>query len=108
MYASTPGGNSANLPHKMEMTVAELDAGSDIEAAIVLENESLGRPLIFLSAIFVGLAVALIIILLLGFGVSQVYQPLPLLPAILTILVDLPIAHRWNVAPPRFGQWILI
>lgn len=77
MYASTPGGNSANLPHKTEMTVAELDAGSDIEAAIVLENESLGRPLIFLSAIFVGLAVALIIILLLGFGVSQlIYQSL--------------------------------
>lgn len=90
------------------MVVAELDAGSDIEAADVLENESLGRPLIFLSAIFVGLAVALIIILLLGFGVSQVYRPLPLSTTSLILVADIPIAHRWHVASPRTGQLISI
>ena len=35
--------------------------------------ESLDRPLVFISAIFVGLAVGLIVILLLGFGTSEVW-----------------------------------
>ena len=34
--------------------------------------ESLDRPLVFISAIFVGLAIGLIVILLLGFGTSEV------------------------------------
>lgn len=57
------------------MVVAENNSESDVEAAVLLQNESLGRPLVFLSAIFVGLAVALMIVLLLGFGVSQVCHP---------------------------------
>jgi hypothetical protein len=36
--------------------------------------EALDRPLVFISAIFVGLAVSLIVILLLGFGTSEVWS----------------------------------
>ena len=78
-YTSSPGGKFASYAHNMEMPIIEKDTGSDIEAADLLENESLGRPLVFMSAIFVGLAVALIFILLLGFGVSQVCHPPTLL-----------------------------
>lgn len=41
----------------------------DVESNVPVK-ESLDRPLVFISAIFVGLAVCLMIILLLGFGAS--------------------------------------
>jgi hypothetical protein len=42
------------------------------EESLVLNLESLDRPLVFISAIFVGLAIGLIVVLLLGFGTSEV------------------------------------
>jgi len=44
----------------------------DVEALAKPASESMDRPLIFVSAIFVGMGVCLIMILLLGFGVSEV------------------------------------
>lgn len=41
----------------------------DVESHVPVK-ESLERPLVFISAIFVGLALCLMIILLLGFGAS--------------------------------------
>jgi hypothetical protein len=42
------------------------------EESLVPNLESLDRPLVFISAIFVGLAIGLIVVLLLGFGTSEV------------------------------------
>lgn len=42
----------------------------DIESNVTPVKESLERPLVFISAIFVGMAMCLMIILLLGFGAS--------------------------------------
>ena len=44
---------------------------ADVES-LVPNLESLDRPLVFISAIFVGLAIGLIVVLLLGFGTSEV------------------------------------
>lgn len=53
-----------------------MEKEGDIENNVPAK-ESLERPLIFISAIFVGLALCLIIILLLGFGASALlYQSL--------------------------------
>lgn len=104
MYTSSPGGNYAS--HKPEIMVTERESGSDIEAA-VLENESLGRPLVFLSAVFVGLAVALIFVLLLGFGMSQVFHSLNFIFIMLMYVVDLPVARRWTMASPRTSKFVM-
>lgn len=45
------------------------DKDVDVESHVPVK-ESLERPLVFISAIFVGLAACLMIILLLGFGAS--------------------------------------
>lgn len=42
------------------------------EESLKPSRESLDRPLVLISSIFVGLAMTLIIILLLGFGLSEV------------------------------------
>jgi hypothetical protein len=51
-----------------EVTTEEKD-DVDVESNVPVK-ESLERPLVFISAIFVGLAMCLMIILLLGFGAS--------------------------------------
>jgi hypothetical protein len=65
---------TTQFPSKADLTITgeKEVTDSDTEAANLTENESLGRPLVFMSAIFVGLGVGMIIVLLLGFGVSQV------------------------------------
>lgn len=42
------------------------------EESLKPARESLDRPLVLISAIFVGMAITLIVILLLGFGLSEV------------------------------------
>jgi hypothetical protein len=51
-------------------TVTEKEVAD--EESLVPNLESLDRPLVFISAIFVGLAIGLIVVLLLGFGTSEV------------------------------------
>ena len=96
----------ASLPPKFEVTVTEKDADSDLENADLREHESLGRPLVFMSAIFVGLAVALIMILLLGFGVSQVSCRLFLSEETLRVAVDLSVARGWTMDSLGIGSYI--
>jgi hypothetical protein len=56
---------------KNGITVTEKQVAD--EESLVPTLESLDRPLVFISAIFVGLAVGLIVVLLLGFGTSEVW-----------------------------------
>lgn len=59
-------------PQEVEKGEGEANADEkdvDVESAVPVK-ESLERPLVFISAIFVGMALCLMIILLLGFGAS--------------------------------------
>lgn len=64
-YETSPSDSMSKLPQVTEKTV-------DDEESLKPSRESLNRPLVLISAIFVGLAMTLIIILLLGFGLSEV------------------------------------
>lgn len=55
--------------------VAINEKGAGDEEALRPARESLDRPLVLISAIFVGLAITLIVVLLLGFGLSEVDDP---------------------------------
>lgn len=67
--ASRLGFTSPQEVEKGEGVIATDEKDVDVESHVPVK-ESLERPLVFISAIFVGLALCLMIILLLGFGAS--------------------------------------
>lgn len=67
----SPADSTTVFPH---FSSTDPEKSQDVEALGKPTAESMDRPLIFVSAIFVGMGVALITILLLGFGVSEVTQ----------------------------------
>ena len=67
--ASRLGFTSPQEVEKGEGEVAGDEKDVDVESNVPVK-ESLERPLVFISAIFVGMALCLMIILLLGFGAS--------------------------------------
>lgn len=67
--ASRLGFTSPQEVEKGEGDVSAEEKDVDVESAVPVK-ESLERPLVFISAIFVGMALCLMIILLLGFGAS--------------------------------------
>ncbi len=75
--ASKFGFGTSTPMEKDPVQVTEVEKDDlDLESAKP-PRESLERPLVFISAVFVGLAVCLIVILLLGFGGSALlYQSL--------------------------------
>jgi len=74
--ASRLGFTAPGDPNNKEAEANSEEKDADVESNGPIK-ESLERPLVFISAIFVGLAMCLIIILLLGFGGSALlYQSL--------------------------------
>ena len=67
----SPADSTTAFPH---FQASDPEKSQDVEALSKPALESMDRPLIFVSAIFVGMGVCLIMVLLLGFGVSELIQ----------------------------------
>lgn len=58
-------------PKENPAEVAEVDATADVDLEEQVANDSLSRPLVLTSAIFVGLAICLNVVLLFGLGLQS-------------------------------------